>query len=241
MKINLKFYIILFIFLLSLFIQDRSSGDVGSCARYKVNLIFDKGDSLVCFIQLTSYDDNLKSLSNEEILKHIKEQYRSDTLTIYKRIQTINYPEGNNYYGFKYSAVANEDRVVVKVNSISRIRKSDVFRCEYGKFPEGDRYGIHFTSQVIEDLSQKEIDLLQTKPYSQINIPSPSQFDVDVCLNYNRNISEELLNKLCDLYLNNEKNLPYKEFEELQKKHYEETKRKLQNRNIIVIHLYGND
>jgi hypothetical protein len=139
--------------------------------------------------------------------------------------------------------VADEDRVVIGVDSVSRVNKLDVSRCEYGNFPEDDHYAIHFTSQVIESLSQREIDLLQKKPYSLVltGPPDPGALVMDFCLSYNKNIDQKRLKKLCNLYLKNDRKLPRHEFEGLQKKYYEETKRKLKKRNIIVIQLYGYD
>ena len=239
MKFNTKCGLISLIFIAKLCIPFYSYCDVGSCARYKINIIFDDSDSIICYTQLGSYDTNLKYLSEGEILGRMKERAISDSITLFKRIQTLNYPEGNKHYGFKYSAVANEDRVVIDVSKISNIQKLAVSRCEHGNFGENDQYNIHFTSQIIDGLSQEEIDLLQTKPYSIITIGTPGLYDVDVCLNYNKNIDKQQLQKLCNLHLTNEKNLPHREFEQLQTKHYSKTVQKLRSMNIIIIHLYS--
>lgn len=237
MKLNPKYGSLLLVFLLTSLIPYGSFGDVGSCARYKINLVFEDGDSLTCYVQLCSYEANLKDLNEDEILQRMKV---SDSVTVYKRIQTISYPEAGTYYGFKYSAAADEDRVRVDVDRITKISKLAVMRCEHGNFGDDDSYLINFTSQIIEGLSQKEIDLLQTKPYSQIVIESPPEsYDIDVCLSYREDIDEEQLEEVCQLYLENEAELPAEEFWHLQKEYYSETVEKLRSMEIIVIHIYG--
>lgn len=243
---KVKLSIISFFLFTNLLAPGYSFSDVGNCARYKLYLIFDSGDSLLCLIQFVGYDVGLKYLNEEEILKRIHESFPTRKITVYKRIQTINFPEqsdGRKYYDFRYSAAADEDRVVIGVDSLSRVRKLEVSRCEFGNFPEGDHYGINYTSQVIEGLSQREIDFLQKKPYSlvQTGPPDPGALVIDYCLSYNKDIGERRLKKLCDLYLKDEGKLPRHEFAELQKKHFEETKKRLKKKNIIVIRLYGYD
>ena len=243
---KVRLIIISFFLLTVLLVPGYSFSDVGNCARYKLYLIFNNGDSLSCFLQFGGYDSGLKYLSEEEILQRINKFFPSGEITVYKKIQAINYPEqseGQRYYDFKCSAVADSDRVVIGIDSVSRVNKLDVSRCEYGNFPEDDHYAIHFTSQVIESLSQREIDLLQKKPYSLIltGPPDPGALVIDFCLSYNKNIDQKRLKKLCNLYLKNEGKLPRHEFAELQGKYFEEVKRKLKKMNIIVIRLYGYD
>jgi len=243
---KVKLSIISFFLFTSLLAPGCSSSDVGNCARYKLYLIFDSGDSLLCLMQFVDYDVGLKYLNEEEILKRIHGSFPTRKITVYKRIQTINFPEqsnGRRYYDFKYSAVSDEDRVVIGADSVSRVRKLDVSRCEYGNFPNDDHYAINYTTQVIEGLSQKEIDFLQKKPYSLVKTgpPGPGESAIDFCLSYNKNIGEKRLKKLCDLYLRDERKLPRSEFAELQKKYYEEKKKKLKKMDIIVIQLYGSD
>lgn len=213
--------------------------DIGSCARFKINIVFDDGDSLAGYIQLCGYDA-VKFLSEDEILQRMKHRAISDSITVYKKIQTINYPMcGAKHWGWKFSAVANEDKITIDVNRISKIQKLSVSRCEHGNFEEDDAYLINFTAQIIDDLSQQEIDLLQTKPYSQLIVKDPHAWDKDFCLNYNEDIDEEQLKQLCSLYLEDEKILLSKEFSDLQEQHYSETVKNLRDMSIIVIHIYG--
>ena len=239
MKSTDKYGGVFIIFVLLLLIPHYTFCDVGSCARHKVHIVFKNNDTLTCYIQLCGYHTKLKYLSEDEILQRMKKRAILDSLTVYRKIQTINYPEANKFWGFKYSAVANEDRVIINVNKILKILKLAVSRCEYGNFEEDDEYLIHFHHKVIEGLSQKDIDLLQKKPYSTVEIKTPGSYDLDVCLNYNKNINEEQLKNLCYLYLQNENDLPHEEFKRLQERHYLETIKKLRTMNIIVVHLFG--
>lgn len=249
MHLNYKFFILILVFTTQSFLPKYSSSDVGSCARYKLNITFNNGDSLECFIQLSDYDANIKDWDEEIIFDRIKQygKHNNNRITAYKKIQTINYPEGNKYYKYykyKYSAVSDEDKIIVDINQISLIKKLDVSPCECGKFVNIDPYKIHFTTQIIEGLSQKEIDLLQTKPYAQFSFKSPGSYATDVCLNYNKDIDEKTFRKICTpsrLYLKNENNIPYQEFYKLQRIHYLEKVKELRKKNIIVIHFYSYD
>lgn len=213
--------------------------DIGSCARYKINIVFDDDDSSTGYIQLCGYDA-VKFLNEDEILQRMKHRAISDSITVYKKIQTINYPIMEpKHWGFKFSAVANEDKITIDVNRISKIQKLSVSRCEHGNFEEDDAYLINFTAQIIDDLSQQEIDLLQTKPYSQLIVNDPHTWDVDYCLNYNEGIDEEQLRQLCSLYSEDEEIPLSKEYSDLREQHYSETVKKLRDMSIIIIHVYG--
>lgn len=163
-------------------------------------------------------------------------------MATYKQIQTINYPEGNKYYQYKYSVASDKDITIIDCNQISSIRKLDVLPCECGKFTNSDSYKIYFTAQIIEGLSQEEINLLQQKPYNQVSFTSPESNDIDYCLNYNKSINKETLKRMClpsDFYVEEKKDISYEAFEKLQKEYYSKKVKELRKQNIIVLHFYG--
>lgn len=238
--IRIHFYIILVLLLLPTY----SLTDVGSCARYKLNIILKNGDSLTCFIQISDYDASIKDWQEEKIFKRMKDyaKNKDNKIVAYKKIQSINYPEGNNFYQYKYTVVAEKDVEVIDSNQISSINKLDVTPCECGNFTKGDQYKIHFTAQVIEGLSQEEINLLQQKPYNQVSFTSPESYDTDYCLNYNKSIDKETLKKICspsDFYMKEKEDISYEDFEKLQKEYYSKKVEELHKQKIIVLHFYG--
>ena len=50
-----KSHISISVFLLLLFLPSDSLPDVGSCARYKLNVVLQNGDNITCFIQISDF------------------------------------------------------------------------------------------------------------------------------------------------------------------------------------------
>jgi hypothetical protein len=163
------------------------------------------------------------------LLNRLKGKATSGNIELYSRIQTINYPQGNKYYEFKYSAATPSDKIKIDINQISRIRILKIAQCESGKFKAND-FHINFTTQIIDDLTQKEIDYLQEKPVSLLKFNVPDTYDSVFCLNYDKSMSNKKFTSLCNQYLKGK-----------DKRIYEQSKSILRDSNIVSLYLAGHD
>jgi hypothetical protein len=242
------FAVVLFVFNLT-----DSFCDVGNCVRYKVELILDDGSQRTGYIQIVTYDPMIE-LDNSLFLTHLKKDLvrkNRDSFALYKRIQTIEFPklEFQNF-GFKYSAAGKNDTVLVNIERIKYLHLLDICGCEHGDFSEikrrnpKDKFLIKYHHWIIDELTQWEIDMLQTKPAFLINRESPlsgSGVDSLFVLCYDNSISESKLNQLSSgLYLDiSDDKAPEKELLERRIEHYNKVKEDLRRKKIITLIIKG--
>ena len=229
----MKTIMLAFVMLLSiLFFPDSNAyGDVGSCVRFEVQVILKSGIIVNGFVQICGYD-RVQSIKEDSLLTRITRGQKIDSIVLYKKIQIVNYPgDPNNYYHFKYSAAAIEDRVYVKINEIDNIEILNVMPCEnMDRGEQEDPYLIGYTSQILDELTQHEINLMQTKPYAINEIDIPDSYDCYLCMNYNSHISAREFKRLCAKYLKNQNTDSYKK-----------AKASLRKKSIIVHYIWGYD
>ena len=258
MKLSYKNKIILFFeivlaFIVLAFNVTFSFCDVGNCVRYKVELFLNDGSQLTGYIQIASYDPMIE-LDDSLFLTYLKEDLgrkKQESFTLYKKIQTIEFPKLEyQSYGFKFSAAVKEDIVVVNSGKIENIRLLDICGCEHGDFSgikrrnPKDAFLINYHHWIIEELTQSEIDMLQTKPELMISRESPlSVGDIDrlFVLCYDESVSESELNDLSSgLYLNiSFDKSPGKEIYERRIEHYNKVKKDLRSKKIITLIIKG--
>jgi hypothetical protein len=206
----------------------RAFAEVGSCARYKINILLANSTLLDGYIHFVDYG-SVETFNEEQLLNRLKGKATSGNIKLYSRIQTINYPQGNKHYEFKYSAATPSDKIIIDINQISRIRILKIAQCESGKFKAND-FNIKFTTQIIDDLTQKEIDYLQEKPVSLLKFNVPDTYDSVFCLNYDKSMSNNKFTSLCNQYLKGK-----------DKRIYEQSKSILRDSNIVSLYLAGQD
>jgi hypothetical protein len=174
-----------------------------------------------------------------------------NTFTLYKKIQTIEYPKLEfQTYGYKYSAAAKRDIVRVNIDEIKSVHLLDICSCEHGDFSTikrsspKDSFLINYHHWIIEELTQSEIDMLQTKPESLIDRKSPlSMAEVDrlYVLSYDKSITASELNQSCSaLYLSDtEEDVPETELLKRKIEHYDKVKNVLRRKKIITFIIKG--
>jgi hypothetical protein len=227
--------------------------DVGNCVRYKVELRTYDNAQLIGFIQIFSYDPmvEIDDLVFFDYLKKDLAKKNQDTFTLYKKIQTIEYPKLEfQTYGFKYSATSKRDILEVNIETIKSIQLLDIGPCEHGDFSSikrsspKDNFLINYFHWIIEELTQDEIDMLQTKPEFLIGRESPlSMNGVDrlFVLCYDKSMTESELNQLCSgLYFSvADDAVPEKELFERKINHYNKVKNDLRRKKIITLIVKG--
>jgi hypothetical protein len=227
--------------------------DVGNCVRYKVELFLNDGSQLTGFIQIASYNPMI-DLDDSLFLTYLKEDLerkKLESFTLYKKIQTIEFPKLEyQTYGFKFSSALKEDIAVIKVERIKNIHLLDICGCEHGDFSEikrrnpKDAFLINYHHWIIEELTQSEIDMLQAKPELMINRESPLSVEgIDrlFVLCYDESVSESKLNELSSrLYLNiSDVKVSQKDLYERKIEHYLKVKENLRRKKIITLIIKG--
>jgi hypothetical protein len=227
--------------------------DVGNCVRYKVDVGFENGGLLTGFNQVVSYEPLIET-DDALFLAYLKkdlERRNSESFLLYKRIQTIEFPRlGSQTHGFKYSAAVKKDIVSVKLEDVKEIQLHEICPCEHGDFselkprPPLDKFLIHYHHWIIEELTQGEIDLLQTEPAYMIDRESPlSPEGIDrlVVFCYDPSITEAEFAQLASEFyssLSSDQESRQKTWEE-KIQCYEREKEKLRKKKIIVLTIKG--
>jgi hypothetical protein len=187
--------------------------DVGSCARFKVQVVLKSGNVVNGFVQICGYDEP-QLIKGDSLIERITRVQKTDSIMLYKKIQTVNYPKDPYCFHFRYSAAAIEDRIYMNTNDINNIKILNVMPCEnmdHINYKDSiDLYLINYTSQILDELTQYEINLMQTKPYAINRIYMPCSYSCYLCMNYNSQISDREFKRLCAKYLKNQNADSYK-------------------------------
>ena len=250
---RILFFGIVFAVIFFVFFRNDSFCDVGSCVRYKVELVLNDGSLLTGYVQIVAFDPMIE-LDNELFFAYLRkdvERRNLDSFTLYKRIQTIEFPRlESQTFGFKYSAAVKEDIFSVDPEEIKGIHLHELCPCEHGDISElktrrpEDVFLIHYHHWVIEELTQVEIDLLQTEPVFTIDRESPLSVEgIDrlYVFCYDPSIPESEFNRLASgLYsnLSSDKESPQKSWQE-KIRHYKQVKEELRKKKIIALIVRG--
>jgi hypothetical protein len=258
MKLSYKnkiilFFEIVFVFIVLALNATFSFSDVGNCVRYKVELFLNDGSQLTGFIQIASYDPMIE-LDDSLFLTYLKEglgRKKQELFTLYKKIQTIEFPKLEyQTYGFKFSAAVKEDIAFINSGKIENIRLLEICGCEHGDFSEikrrhpKDAFLINYHHWIIQELTQKEIDMLQTRASVLVSRESPLSvggIDRLFVLCYDESVSESKLNELSSrLYLNvSDVKVPQKDLYERKIQHYNKVKENLRREKIVTLIIKG--
>ncbi|MBN2406450.1 MAG: hypothetical protein JXJ19_02025 [Elusimicrobia bacterium] len=214
--------------------------ELGYCGRLKVRLTLKSNKTVEGYTNLTAGTlDKLTSYNDSGILQELKKNSR---ITLYTKLQTVNYPDLYPADEYKFTVCADSDKLVIDTGQITKAEKLELTSCETGIFPEMLKYRIHYTSEVIDTLTQKEIDTLQGKPFSETMVGFFAPYDNKrhnyACLNYNKDISETQLKQLCspDTFFFKFDNKTSNEAMRIkQEQYFAELKRDLNKKNIIIV------
>ena len=143
--------------MLLLIIFNKTNASMANIARYKISITLNNSDTIICFIQFADYNEKIYELNEKEIYTKLKS---NNIISLYKRIQTINYPKGHlNIKEYKYPAAALSDIVEIDTRKIKKIEKISVFKngeyIDKNNRDESDSSVILFTYQIIEICQEK--------------------------------------------------------------------------------------
>jgi hypothetical protein len=147
---------------------------------------------------------------------------------------------------YKAELTFDDGRQLSGFIQIASLRVLETCLCEHGDFSEiktprpEDLFLIHYHHWIIEELTQDEIDLLQTEPVFMIDRESPitvEGIDRLVVFCYDPSLSESEFNRLASGFysdLSSEKESSQKSWEE-KIRHYKQVKEELRKKKIITL------
>lgn len=223
--------------------------DSGECIKYKARFKLRNGRSVVGYFNYCTYDSLIfkftdKSFNTfiDKILSEPNEP--RDTLLIFLKIQTLKYPkvppaaEGQ----FQYQAAAKKD--ILKIPHRDIVTSHFIEYLPPFEWNLSKEHWIFGCSErhVIEELTQREIDLLQHPPVAYYNCIASGeviQYEYEL-LSYNSKINEKELFLFCERLKGLDSVL--KNCTDLQNKYacyereYNKIKKELMEKNVILFH-----
>jgi len=182
---------------LLLFLTGYAFGDVGSSAFFKLKMIHEDGSFKQGYVQYWGYE-RIQDLQTDSLFTLLFRNNYRDSITIYTRIQTVNYPEHDK---IKYVVVASEDRYRFKTTDIVRIAILNISPCEKLIKPgKHDPFIVSVSANIIDHLTQHEVDMMQRKPLSSYAITRTDLSGQLVFLNYNPGLNRSMFIKKCIVF-----------------------------------------
>lgn len=222
--------------------------DSGTCALYKCKVTLNNQDTLIGYFQITGRDN--QSSNEEDFFRYIKSQFvdeNSSTISLYLKIQTIEYPKYKWSNNIKYSAVAIEDQKLIEISNIQSLGIIEMTSCECVKKEGATNYDysksdfvIQYYHPLIKSITQKEIDLLNSKKPKHTNFVQVDSADTDVILtlNYSTNLDQVSFDNLSNkLKFAKENNQSWEDYSRKREKHIKEIQELLRKKGIIIIQL----
>lgn len=174
----------LFIILLLIFgLFEKVFSDAGNCVKYDVDIQLISGEKIRGFVFVGGYEKRFK-FKDISFLDYLKKNNPNDTLHVFKNIRQLKFPttnDGNERCQFHFDATTVDNDIkllkseikTIKVVSYSVCNNCDVANEETGYYWNG----IYPT--VITELTNTEIDLLQTKPIAAVGFEHNIEFNAD--------------------------------------------------------------
>ncbi|MFZ4740013.1 MAG: hypothetical protein ACOYLE_02490 [Bacteroidales bacterium] len=152
--------------------------DLGSCIRYKAKFELKNGQNVEGYFTCATYDTVSFKFTDKTFNKFIDDFFslHSDTLILFLKFQPLIYPKQKDLGDarFPLQAVVSDD--------IIKITKKDILVSHFlgcllpiGWKLNKENLGFYYCQWVIDELKQKEIDLLQQKPNAQLCVASDYQ------------------------------------------------------------------
>ncbi len=173
--------------------------DLGNCIRYKAKFELKNGQNVEGYFTYATYDTLSFTFTDEAFQKFIDKLFiqNNDTLFLFLQLQSLIYPKPQYQGDFRFPLQA------VVSNDIIKITKKDILVSHFLEclLPNGwklnkENLGFYYCQWVIDELKQKEIDLLQQKPNAQLIVSNPSEYQDYYLLSYNFKIAENELKLL---------------------------------------------
>jgi hypothetical protein len=211
--------------------------DIGNCSKYRVEVHFASGESLGGFIYAVYYDPVLEFDSLQFFNYIVYECSTNDTLTVFTAVYELAYPElftTDSCCDFRLNA-ANPDAVTeIPVSDIQYIKHIETGICyNCSVYDSDDKFRwVGITPVVITELTNVEIELLQSEPYATHNFYYPEEHDRYIIVSYNNAIGVNDLGLLCHDFLDilSTQSYSWNNF----MKEYHKFKQSLRADNIII-------
>jgi len=222
--------------------------DGGRCVRYQIGITLINGDYIVGFVYENSYEPKFEfndvSIKDFIIKKSIN---KGNKLTIYLNVKELIFPKLPNYRNdcdFHLNATSIENVKEIDTNDIQEIKLIEFNLCHNcGKYDLNDGFywaGIY--PNVITELTNNEIELLQTNPISTNAFSFPiDEYSVYKVISYNNAFDTAMLKKLCDDFLQSLENDFEKNNWEIINKKYSLFKQESRAKNIIIFKIGFSD
>lgn len=229
------------IVLLSSFLYNTNKPtDGGNCVRYNVSVTLKSGQCLDGIIPHGTYEPKF-DFQNQEFKQFLDSIFRSDTITMYKQIHEFTLP--SEYYGQGIGckpnlyAVTSEDMIRIPENEIITADMLSYAPC-HNCTSNDERSGFTFSGlTLIEELTDKELEMLQTKPvaYHQFWYPdSYFGYGSYQIISYNKEIEltelQEIASKLIEDDMEAVKNNTHR----YNQQRYQQLKEELREKSVIL-------
>ncbi|MGB0882279.1 MAG: hypothetical protein ACPGSO_04955 [Vicingaceae bacterium] len=238
----MKFLISFFIIISTAF---NSRADVGSCALYKCSINLDNKTTIEGYLQFWMPATTISK--GNELLNQIKKRninQNNPSIAFYSKIQNIKYPRIKNSENFSYTAASIADTRLIHIKNILSIQIIQITSCECFSDEKGNPnysksiFDIRQYHQIIDDLTQHEIDLLNSSTPIFTKSISGSDIDGSIVMNYNPKLEKEEFERLANLLnIKKQENQSWTEYSKIFEDNYNKVRTELRKKGIIVIKL----
>ncbi|NOQ25807.1 MAG: hypothetical protein GQ564_10640 [Bacteroidales bacterium] len=202
------------------------------CIKYEIEFTLINGSTIKGYYPTGNYEKmfDFDDVSFLDMIKHFKTSI-NDSITIYKEIVLISYPEIEVFNKadcrFKLNTSYPENVVTLDIDDIISLRIIETSHCS---ICDGENYYWNGISpNVITELSEEEINLLIDKEPNNVYIFWYEELEYTnyYALSYDNDINKENLQNICES-LKSEYNYHY----------YEKLKETLKEKNIILLRIF---
>jgi len=215
--------------------------DGGNCVRYQIGITLINDNYIEGFVYENNYqprfkfdDINIKDFIFQNCLD------KENELTVYLKVKELIFPKFPNFrHDCDFHLNGTSPDNLRKINSkdikgIKLIEYNTCHNCDKYDLKDGF-YWVGIYPNVITELTNKEIDLLQTEPVSTNDFYYPvDEYSSFKVLSYNDSIDSDKLKKLCDDYLQDLQQEFDKNNWEIIHKKYDTFKQELRTKDIII-------
>ena len=240
----------LILLLLYNFVYSSRPKDLGVCIRYQVKIVSSENEIKEGVFEHVTFHPTFK-FSGSEFREFIDSVAYGDTLTLYRKIHQLAYPndyhEGINCIPNLY-AIAQEDAVKIPCTEMSEAHLESYEPCDNWTSND-ERAGFSFNGMsTINELTKEEIILLQQKPEASYQFWYPDSEDQFYfgygsyqMLSYNKEIGMKILENMGDQLIREDikdiRQGAYASYAN-RKERYQTLKEDLRRKNVILFTIH---
>jgi len=221
----------------------KTFADLGNCVRYEIEIQKADGARLKGFVDVGGYELRLK-FAGDSFSEYVLSYAYNDTLLVYKNIQELKFPvdpdalpQGRCQFHFAATPVENTVKIPKKeIKSARMISYSTCHNCSSKDEKQGYTWQ-GFSPNVITELTQSEIDMLQTAPiaslrfgYGDVNL-SLSGFNI---ISYSKSMGKPELEIVRNEFLDESREYLKKNDYPAELKRYQLLKAELRKKKVVI-------